>query len=69
MSDTSTLSAESTLTVLDRCDRCGAQAWVRARYGEFDLLFCRHHANKHADILGENIVEDARHILEQQEAN
>ncbi|MBA2445365.1 MAG: hypothetical protein H0V49_08550 [Nocardioidaceae bacterium] len=39
-------------TALDRCDRCGAQAYVRVkliRGGE--LLFCAHHAREHADKL------------------
>ena len=42
------------LTAADRCDRCGAAARVRAVLptgGE--LLFCQHHANKHADKLRE----------------
>lgn len=42
------------LTAADRCDRCGAGARVRALLptgGE--LLFCGHHAKKHADRLRE----------------
>lgn len=31
------------LTSVDRCDRCGAQAWVRVGISELDLLFCGHH--------------------------
>lgn len=31
------------LAAKDRCDRCGAQAWVRVGIGSFDLLFCGHH--------------------------
>lgn len=27
----------------DRCDRCGAQAFVRAVFSNGDLLFCGHH--------------------------
>ncbi|MGO4493857.1 hypothetical protein AB4Y86_17425 [Arthrobacter sp. 2YAF22_2] len=41
-----TAVADRTLTTVDRCDRCGAQAYVRvvleASGGE--LLFCGHHA-------------------------
>ena len=40
------------LTAADRCDRCGAQAYLRvilASGGE--LLFCAHHARKHEDKL------------------
>lgn len=40
---TTTLAA-SPLTASDRCDRCGAQAYVRATLDSgFDLLFCGHH--------------------------
>lgn len=43
---------ESTLSILDRCDACGAQAYIRAVLptgGE--LLFCAHHGRKHLDQL------------------
>jgi len=34
----------SQLTAADRCDRCGAQAYVRATMESgFDLLLCAHH--------------------------
>jgi hypothetical protein len=33
------------LTAADRCDRCGAQAYVRIEFaGSRELLFCAHHA-------------------------
>ena len=36
------------LTALDRCDRCGAQAYVRATLlSGSDLLFCAHHWRDH----------------------
>ncbi|HET7303052.1 MAG TPA: hypothetical protein VFJ12_00720 [Segeticoccus sp.] len=35
------------LTAVDRCDRCGAQAYVRARLHGGELLFCAHHAREH----------------------
>lgn len=36
------------LTAADRCDRCGAQAYVRARLnGGGELLFCAHHGRQH----------------------
>jgi hypothetical protein len=38
-------------TALDRCDRCGAQAHVRAVMDHGDLLFCRHHGRAHWDAL------------------
>jgi len=44
---------ESTpLNALDRCDRCGAQAYVRAVMANgFELLFCGHHAKKYQEGL------------------
>lgn len=46
------LANEITLTALDRCDRCGAQALVRVLLTSGDeLLFCAHHAREHADKL------------------
>jgi hypothetical protein len=37
-----------TLTAVDRCDRCGAQAYVRVVLPVGELLFCGHHAREHA---------------------
>ena len=40
------------LTALDRCDRCGAQAYVRVTLASGgDLLFCAHHGKKYEDGL------------------
>ena len=36
------------LTALDRCDRCGAQAYVRVQLGAGELMFCAHHNREHA---------------------
>jgi hypothetical protein len=47
-----TAALASPLTAADRCDRCGAQAYVRvtlAAGGE--LLFCAHHGRLHAEAL------------------
>jgi hypothetical protein len=53
-------AAPRTLTAAnDRCDRCGAQAWVLAiaptpnpRSGEeSELLFCHHHGKQHLPAL------------------
>lgn len=39
-------------TALDRCDRCGAQAYVRVELASGgELLFCAHHAREHAEKL------------------
>ena len=48
---TSTLAPQE-LTALDRCDRCGAQAYVRVTLANGgDLLFCGHHFRAHEDKL------------------
>jgi hypothetical protein len=50
-----TATAPSTpLTAVDRCDRCGAQAYLRVSLqGGGELLFCAHHAREHGDKLRE----------------
>ncbi|MFO7193913.1 MULTISPECIES: hypothetical protein [Thermocrispum] len=46
------------LTALDRCDRCGAAAKVRAVLPSGgELLFCGHHARQHEAKLKELEVE------------
>jgi len=46
------------LTVMDRCDRCGAQAYVRVLLpSRLELLFCAHHNREHARALAEIAVE------------
>lgn len=49
------------LTALDRCDACGAQAYVRAEFESGILLFCAHHARKHRDA----IARDARAVTDE----
>ena len=45
---TPTLSPTAPLSALDRCDRCGAQAYVRVTLAAGgDLLFCGHHFREH----------------------
>jgi hypothetical protein len=40
------------LNAVDRCDRCGAQAYVRATLlNGGELLFCAHHAKQYAEGL------------------
>ncbi len=41
------------LTAADRCDACGAQAYVRVLLPTGELLFCAHHGRKHAEALGQ----------------
>ena len=37
---------EYTLSALDRCDSCGAQAYVMVKGSTGDLMFCGHHYEK-----------------------
>ena len=47
-----TAVAPSPLTASDRCDRCGAQAYLRVNLASGgELLFCAHHAREHGDAL------------------
>ena len=47
-----TVMSDQQLTAADRCDRCGAQAYLRVTLASGgELLFCAHHARKHSDKL------------------
>ena len=47
-----TAVAPSPLTAHDRCDRCGAQAYLRVHLASGnELLFCAHHAREHGEKL------------------
>lgn len=39
------------LSALDRCDICGAQAYIRAILATGELIFCSHHGNEQKDKL------------------
>lgn len=50
----SSTTVDPTLTAVDRCDRCGAQAYMRVilRSGG-ELMFCAHHAKAHREKLNQ----------------
>ncbi len=51
---TTAVAPSTQLTAVDRCDRCGAQAYLRVMLaGGGELLFCAHHAREHGDKLRE----------------
>ncbi|SNU00797.1 hypothetical protein SAMN06298212_10410 [Ruaniaceae bacterium KH17] len=52
-----TTTLEPQLTAQDRCDACGAQAYVRVQLESGSLLFCAHHARRHADRLAEVAID------------
>ncbi len=39
------------LTALDRCDSCGAQAYIRVTMASGELYFCAHHGAKFKEKL------------------
>ena len=46
------------LTAVDRCDRCGAQAYVRVLLpSRLELLFCAHHNRRYSSTLANIAVE------------
>ena len=49
--DTAALDSKRPLTASDRCDSCGAAAYVRAVVAGSELHFCAHHARKHEEKL------------------
>ena len=51
---TTAVAPSSALSAADRCDRCGAQAYLRVELQSGgELLFCAHHAREHGDKLRE----------------
>ncbi len=57
MADVTTALAP-TLTAADRCDRCGAQAYVLARLTTGGvLMFCAHHGREHLPKLQDMTTE------------
>ncbi len=60
--------APTPLSAADRCDRCGARAYLRAVFPSGNaLLFCAHHAREHATALRDAAIEvhDETQLLEE----
>jgi hypothetical protein len=50
--NTAVAPGASALSAADRCDRCGAQAYLRVELQSGgELHFCAHHAREHGDAL------------------
>lgn len=63
---TTAVAPTAALTAEDRCDRCGAQAYLRVELASGgELLFCAHHAREHGDKLKQVAVavHDETHKL------
>lgn len=59
-------TATAALTAADRCDRCGARAYIRVVLpGGGELLFCAHHGRAHEIALRARAVDihDESHAL------
>jgi hypothetical protein len=54
---TAVLTPTEPLKASDRCDRCGAAAYVRVVLGGGELLFCAHHGKKYNDSLAKVAIE------------
>jgi hypothetical protein len=63
---TTATAPSAALTAEDRCDRCGAQAYLRVHLQSGgELLFCAHHAREHGDALQQvaSSMDDETHKL------
>jgi hypothetical protein len=63
---TTAVAPSAPLTAEDRCDRCGAQAYLRVELASGgELLFCAHHAREHGEKLKQLAVnvQDETHKL------
>jgi hypothetical protein len=65
------LDSSPALSALDRCDSCGAQAYVRATMSSGELLFCAHHGAQFKEKLSATALEwhdESYRLLEEQNA-
>lgn len=65
-------AAEVELNAQDRCDRCGAQAYVHASLNGSVLLFCGHHGKKALPGLasqGFDVSDQTHRLLEDAKMN
>lgn len=65
---TAVAPSSAALTAADRCDRCGAQAYLRVELASgLELLFCAHHAREHDAKLREvavNLVDETHKLAD-----
>ena len=65
------LNSPFQLSALDRCDSCGAQAYVRATMASGELLFCAHHGAQFKEKLSLTALEwhdESYRLLDEQHA-
>ena len=64
---TTATAPSAPLTAIDRCDRCGAQAYLRVQLKSGgELLFCAHHGREHLPKLRGHaeIVDESDRLTE-----
>ena len=66
-----TVDEPFTLTAFDRCDSCGAQAYIKVTMSSGELLFCAHHGAKFKDKLSATALnwhDESARLLEDSRA-
>jgi hypothetical protein len=65
---TAVAPSSAALGAADRCDRCGAQAYLRVELASgLELLFCAHHAREHDAKLREvavNLIDETHRLAD-----
>jgi hypothetical protein len=63
---TAVATGAAALSAADRCDRCGAQAYLKVELlSGGELLFCAHHAREHGDALkavAANVIDESHRL-------
>jgi putative intracellular protease/amidase len=65
---TAVATGAAALSAADRCDRCGAQAYLKVELlSGGELLFCAHHAREHGDALkavAANVIDESHRLAD-----
>jgi len=65
---TAVATGSPALSAADRCDRCGAQAYLKVELQSGgELLFCAHHAREHGDALkrvAANVIDESHRLAD-----
>ncbi len=65
---TAVAPGSAALSAADRCDRCGAQAYLKVELlSGGELLFCAHHAREHGEALkavAANVVDETHRLAD-----
>ncbi len=63
---TAVATGSAALSAADRCDRCGAQAYLKVELlSGGELHFCAHHAREHSDALkavAANVIDETHRL-------